>query len=355
MAELVAGRYEVVECIWGHTEYEVLARARGRDGGRYLVSVVGHYEPRIARVNATIATYKSDRVARVVELFRHDNLDILVELEPPGRPSPEVPPLSFARAKTLALAFGRMLLDHPPGTFRIEPQLVYLDGDTFSIAPGFTMMEAHRNPTLTGGLPLRPMVWMSSEQVRGMRPLTRAHDAFVAANLLRFWLTASPLYGGQENYMQLLVDMVMGKHLFHYDGPLHEAIDAGIAGSLEGMLELLERTDVTAADASRATRAALIADIVAHPDDDAPRLVLADYLLERGDPRGDLIQLQCRGQSADELLAQHGTAWSAYLRPDIHEAFFERGFVARVRGADHEMLARRRDALLAFGPLPRSD
>lgn len=153
--------------------------------------------------------------------------------------------------------------------------------------------------------------------------------------------------------MQLLVDMVMGHHLFHYGGPLHEAIDAGLAGSLERMQDLLEAAEVATADADRAIRTALIAEVVAHPDDDGPRFVLADHLLERGDPRGELIQLQCRGQPADDLLAQHGVEWSAYLRPEVGQAFFDRGFVAMVRDVDREGFARRSDALLAHGPLPR--
>ena len=36
-----------------------------------------------------------------------------------------------------------------------------------------------------------------------------------------------------------------------------------------------------------------IAAICAAPDDDGPRLVYADWLLERSDPRGELIQLDC--------------------------------------------------------------
>lgn len=43
---------------------------------------------------------------------------------------------------------------------------------------------------------------------------------------------------------------------------------------------------------SAADEAALIAAIEAAPDDDAPRMVYADWLLERGDPRGELIQIQ---------------------------------------------------------------
>ncbi len=40
--------------------------------------------------------------------------------------------------------------------------------------------------------------------------------------------------------------------------------------------------------------ASLLAAIVEAPDDDAPRLVYADWLQGRGDPRGELIQLQCQ-------------------------------------------------------------
>ncbi len=36
-----------------------------------------------------------------------------------------------------------------------------------------------------------------------------------------------------------------------------------------------------------------IAQIVAQPDDDAPRLVYADWLIQRGDPRGEFITVQC--------------------------------------------------------------
>jgi uncharacterized protein (TIGR02996 family) len=38
---------------------------------------------------------------------------------------------------------------------------------------------------------------------------------------------------------------------------------------------------------------ALLDDIIAAPDDDAPRLVYADWLLAREDPRGELITVQC--------------------------------------------------------------
>ena len=38
---------------------------------------------------------------------------------------------------------------------------------------------------------------------------------------------------------------------------------------------------------------AFLHDILAHPDDDAPRLIYADWLDEHNDPRGEFIRTQC--------------------------------------------------------------
>jgi uncharacterized protein (TIGR02996 family) len=73
---------------------------------------------------------------------------------------------------------------------------------------------------------------------------------------------------------------------------------------------------------------AFLRAIRAHPDDDGPRLVYADWLDERGDPRGEFIRVQCELAglpAADprrehlesrqaELLAAHRDAWEAPLR-----------------------------------------
>ena len=77
----------------------------------------------------------------------------------------------------------------------------------------------------------------------------------------------------------------------------------------------------------------LLAQIALAPADDAPRLVYADWLLERDDPRGRFIALQCARRdavvTADEraLLAAHWQAWigraAAFARPGDVE--FERG------------------------------
>ncbi len=68
--------------------------------------------------------------------------------------------------------------------------------------------------------------------------------------------------------------------------------------------------------------------ICEHPDDDGPRLVYADWLDERGDPKGEFIRVQCaleHLQEGDhrraglkareaELLATHRAEWEAPLR-----------------------------------------
>ncbi len=72
---------------------------------------------------------------------------------------------------------------------------------------------------------------------------------------------------------------------------------------------------------------ALLEAVLAQPDDDAPRLVCADWLQSRGDPRGELIAIQCKREQGEHeegvseelvareraLLAEHGDAWLAEL------------------------------------------
>ncbi|MEO8707275.1 MAG: TIGR02996 domain-containing protein [Kofleriaceae bacterium] len=89
--------------------------------------------------------------------------------------------------------------------------------------------------------------------------------------------------------------------------------------------------------------AALLAQVYAAPDDDAPRLVYADWLQERGDLRGEFIALQierARGkarsgarQREDELVARYGVKWAkplgigkAYVGHMRVGATFARGF-----------------------------
>ena len=82
----------------------------------------------------------------------------------------------------------------------------------------------------------------------------------------------------------------------------------------------------------------LLAEIHERPEDDAPRLVYADYLAQRGDPRGEFINLQineARGQATreskrreKELLERHGLTWLGDLQPVINKTGlkYRRGF-----------------------------
>lgn len=88
----------------------------------------------------------------------------------------------------------------------------------------------------------------------------------------------------------------------------------------------------------------LLDAIAAAPDDDAPRRVYADALLEAGDPQGELIHLQCelaaggltreqtvmRRRRERELINAYGSQWIAPLRGLASDPVIRRGFVDEV-------------------------
>ncbi|MHB1426428.1 MAG: TIGR02996 domain-containing protein [Gemmataceae bacterium] len=88
---------------------------------------------------------------------------------------------------------------------------------------------------------------------------------------------------------------------------------------------------------------AFLHDILAHPDDDAPRLIYADWLDEHDDPRGEFIRIQCAlAQLSDEdprrwpleqrereLLHEHQAKWSPN-GIDAVSCDFRRGFVDEI-------------------------
>ena len=73
----------------------------------------------------------------------------------------------------------------------------------------------------------------------------------------------------------------------------------------------------------------LWAEVLARPDDDEPRRVLADALQERGDPRGEFIALQLKGETvrSKALLEQHLRGWLPQW-PLSSPPEFVRGFPA---------------------------
>jgi len=93
------------------------------------------------------------------------------------------------------------------------------------------------------------------------------------------------------------------------------------------------------------TGAALLAEIAEHPEDDDLRQVYADHLIERGDPRGELIMLQLSGSDPKrerKLLEQHARSWLGSLAPlarDWRHYRFERGFPVAIQLCEHSPAA----------------
>ena len=74
----------------------------------------------------------------------------------------------------------------------------------------------------------------------------------------------------------------------------------------------------------------LLDAVLAAPGDDAPRRVLADWLVERCDPRGAFIHDQCDGAPGGEVLQRHWRPWSAPAWRVARRWDFERGFIVGV-------------------------
>jgi uncharacterized protein (TIGR02996 family) len=93
---------------------------------------------------------------------------------------------------------------------------------------------------------------------------------------------------------------------------------------------------------------AFLQDILAHPDDDAPRLIFADWLEEQGDAnnvaRAEFIRIQCtvatgnlaqqrRGElerRERQILDEWGKEWVRPIRRLVQSWEFHRGFVENV-------------------------
>jgi uncharacterized protein (TIGR02996 family) len=114
------------------------------------------------------------------------------------------------------------------------------------------------------------------------------------------------------------------------------------------------------------THDAFLRSILENPDDDTPRLVYADWLEERDDPRGEFIRVQCRLEKMGgddplrsdlearerDLLARHVEGWVGPLRPWLTGWKFRRGFVERVT-VTVPVYLEHADALLRLAPACR--
>lgn len=124
-----------------------------------------------------------------------------------------------------------------------------------------------------------------------------------------------------------------------------DAINAAACRAWAGRRDRVSFSLVTRVDSAPATEAELLAAVLADPSDDAPRLVLADWLTERGEPRGELISVQCQlargAENEDELLererallTEHGARWIGAAEQELLQVRFSRGFVESVEVLD---------------------
>jgi uncharacterized protein (TIGR02996 family) len=101
------------------------------------------------------------------------------------------------------------------------------------------------------------------------------------------------------------------------------------------------------------------------PDDNAPRLIFADWLEEHGNPeRAEFIRVQCAlatlppaapGRPAlqrrqQELLREHAKVWLGSLPRLVHRCTFRRGFVEKV-SVEAAVFLTRADTLFRLAPL----
>jgi uncharacterized protein (TIGR02996 family) len=107
--------------------------------------------------------------------------------------------------------------------------------------------------------------------------------------------------------------------------------------------------------------------IAERPDADAPRLMYADWLEERGDPRGEFIRVQCAlaRMGPDDprrpelkarervLLADHQGQWVAPLRGIVYGWLFRRGFVEAIRARGQTFLEQA-ERLFALAPVQQA-
>src|SRR3569832_1294926 len=117
--------------------------------------------------------------------------------------------------------------------------------------------------------------------------------------------------------------------------------------------------------------AELIVDCAAAPDVDRPRLGHADFLQQRGDPRGDFIALQCAyevARAADDdslsvklakrwrkLLDEHEVQWVTGARSVLRRSMkFRRGFIEHALLDDAEEFGNVMTQLRPYAPLLRA-
>jgi uncharacterized protein (TIGR02996 family) len=178
--------------------------------------------------------------------------------------------------------------------------------------------------------------------------LDRIDDPRFRDLLVTRWRALEPQRGRIRKYRAALdvLEQVARKIEDREAPTANRGLAAAIARIDEELARVTPRQRKQARDAG-----ALLEAIRANPADVSLRLVYADALQENGDPRGELIALQCgRGDAPPskrerELLATYARAWLGEIEPIVMKqgVVFRRGFLACAREgvkkiAQHELL-----------------
>jgi uncharacterized protein (TIGR02996 family) len=190
-----------------------------------------------------------------------------------------------------------------------------------------TCVIASRGDTLTYRRVDADEMWIGRDRTRDQAIVVDdVHVARLHAKLRRTPAGLTVVDAHSENGTRVVRELAPGEaHLLH----VGDTILLG-ESSISFVHELPEYPDHP--DDVRS----LFAAICASPDDNEPRLVLADLLTSHGDPRGEFISCQIAAEEqvnreaaarADELLAEHEFAWLAPLPVPVVSWSFRRGFV----------------------------
>jgi uncharacterized protein (TIGR02996 family) len=105
--------------------------------------------------------------------------------------------------------------------------------------------------------------------------------------------------------------------------------------------------------------------VIANPDDDEPRAVYADHLIDHGDPRGTFIALQLAlaktepGPKRDEIAAEaaaleerHRATWNREITLYTLQHHYRRGFIFAIEARGRSFAAHG-ERLVALAPIER--
>jgi len=119
----------------------------------------------------------------------------------------------------------------------------------------------------------------------------------------------------------------------------------GLKGESDGIVQEQDVDDAQIEVEPMDERAELLRTVIESPDDDAPRLVFADWVEEHGEhERAEFIRFQCRLESLDdnpeeterlrererELLDEFAWAWAEEFGTELRQWSYRRGLIERV-------------------------